>query len=121
MTNGKNSNNTIIQAQFEDAESFKNGYGIVQKLTLFGMIDAKGNVTIPLNFTGIKPLDLDKVIVSRGPNFGVYKTNGKEIVPTEYQQIRIINKDLLLLVKSGEVNYLYLPENKIISPKVTNE
>ena len=28
---------------------------------------------------------------------------------------------LLLLTKAGEVNYLYLPENKIIVPKITNE
>jgi hypothetical protein len=51
----------------------------------------------------------------------VYKVTGEEIVPVEYQQIRILNKELLLLTKSGEVNYLYLPENKIIVPKNTNE
>ncbi|MBI1838267.1 MAG: WG repeat-containing protein [Flavobacteriia bacterium] len=115
------SNNVLIQPQFEYAESFKNGFAMVEKLTLFGLIDVKGNITIPLNFTEIKQLDNDRIIVSRGPNFGVYKVTGEEIVPVEYQQIRIINKDLLLLSKSGEVHYLFIPENKLIIPKITNE
>ena len=115
------SNNILIQPQFESAESFKNGFAIVEKMTLFGLIDSKGTVTVPLNFTEVKALDNERVIVSRGPNSGVYKVSGEEIVPVEYQQIRILNKELLLLTKSGEVNYLYLPENKIIVPKNTNE
>jgi hypothetical protein len=115
------SNNILIQPQFESAESFKNGFAIVEKMTLFGLIDSKGNVTVPLKFTEVKLLDNDRLIVSRGPNYGVYKVTGEEIVPVEYQQIRILNKELLLLTKAGEVNYLYLPENKIIVPKITNE
>ena len=111
----------VILPQFDFAESFHDGYAIVEKASFLGVIDPKGSVTLPISYTQIERLDKNRVIVSIGNKFGVYNMNGQEIVPVEYQQIRLLEKDFLLLTTSDEVNYLYLPQNKIIKPKLTDE
>lgn len=114
-------NTVLIPAQFEYAESFNDGYAIVEKMALLGLINPSGKVTVPFCFNEIQRLDKDRVIVTEGNDHGVYTVKGEEIVPTEYQQIRTLNKDFLILTKASEVHYLYLPENKIIKPKLENE
>ena len=85
------------------------------------MIDIKGKVTVPLSFKEIDRLDINRVIVSTDSLFGVFSVSGEIIVPVEYDQIRILDKDFLILTKSGEVHYLYLPQNRVIKPKDKNE
>ena len=116
-----NTNTTVIAPQYEYAESFDQGYAFVTNQDLAGMIDAKGKVTVPLSFKEIDRLDINRVIVSTDSLFGVFGVSGEIIVPVEYDQIRILDKDFLILTKSGEVHYLYLPQNRVIKPKDKNE
>lgn len=111
----------IIVPQYDYAESFKDGYAVVESHGLSGMIDPKGKMTVPVSFREIDRIDKGRVIVSTDSLFGVYNVNGEIIVPVEYEQIRILDKDFLLLTKSGEVHYLYLSQNKMIKPKKENE
>ncbi len=114
-------NNVVITPQFDFAESFSDGYAIVEKAALVGLINPKDSITIPISFTDLKRLDKQLVLVNLNNNHGIYDVSGKVIVPVEYQQIRFLNKDFLILTKASEVHYLYLPENKIIKPKVGDE
>lgn len=113
------SNKVLIAPTYEYAESFVNGLGIVQQLTLQGAINAKGQPVIPLEFTEVKRYDKGHYIVSRGAKYGVFSDKGEVLVPLEYGQIRKIQDDFLLLTKGEEIHYLYLPENKLIQPKIT--
>ena len=111
----------IIQPEFDYAESFKDGLAIVEKMTLQGVIDAKGNDIIPISFASIERLTKDLFIVSNGSKDGIYSSKGEILVPLNYQQVRMIDKDLFLLTSNNEVHYLYLPEKRIIQPKITGE
>ena len=114
-------NNVVITPQFDFAESFNDGYASVEKTSLVGLLNPKDSLTIPISFTDIKRIDKQLVVVKLNNNHGVYDVTGKLIVPVEYQQIRLLNKEFLILTKASEVHYLYLPENKIIKPKVGDE
>ena len=111
----------VIAAKYDYAESFKNGYAIVESQQLMGMIDTSGTVTIPISFKDINPISTDKMLVSINNLKGVYSLDGKVIVPVEYEQIRVIDKDFLILAKTGEIHYLYLPDNLILKLKAIDE
>lgn len=116
-------NNPVISAQFDFAESFNDGFAVVEKDTLLGLINPQGIVTLPIIFNEINRIDKNRVMVGLKYLHGIYSVTGEVIVPIEYQQIRIIDKDFLILTKQDEVHYLYLPQNKIIkpNPKVGDE
>jgi hypothetical protein len=111
----------ILQAEYDYAESFKDGLAIVEKMTLQGVIDSKGNSIIPISFASIERLTKDLFIVSNGSKDGIYSSKGEILVPLNYQQIRMIDKDLFLLTSNNEVHYLYLPEKRIIQPIMAGE
>src|SRR3989338_440127 len=111
-------NKMLIQPTYEYAETFVDGLGIVELLTLQGAINAKGQVVIPLEHTEVKRLDKGHYLVSRGSKYGVYSDKGELLVPMEYGQIRKVQGDFLLLSKGAEMHYLYLPENRLIQPKI---
>jgi hypothetical protein len=55
-------------------------------------------------------------LVSVGAKYGVYSSSGEVIVPLNYQQIRVMDKEILVLTNQNELHYLYLPEKRIIQP-----
>jgi hypothetical protein len=114
-------NKPVLAPKFDYAESFKDSVAIIENLTLFGLIDMKGMTILEAVFSDIQRIDEQRIIVSLGPKHGVYSIKGEELVPVKYQQIRFFNKEFLILTDQGEVHYLYLPENRIISPKIVNE
>lgn len=114
-------NTSVIPPQFNFAESFEDGFAVVEKDTLIGLINPQNVPVIPLEFTSIHRIDKEHVIVSLKNLQGVYTVYGDKIVPIEYQQIHLVNKEFLLLTKGEEVHYLYLPQNRIIKPKIGNE
>jgi hypothetical protein len=114
-------NTSLISPQFDFAESFQDGYAIVEKASLIGLINPQGILSIPIVFNDISTVDKQRVTVTLGDYQGVYTVKGEVIVPTEYQQIRLLNKDFLILTKADEVHYLYLPQNRILKPKIGNE
>jgi hypothetical protein len=109
-------NSPVIAPLFDNAESLKEGYALVEKAGLFGMIDTKGNLSVPFAFTQIERLDKERIIVSFKGKYGVLNLNGLEVVPVEYEQVRSFNKDFLILTKGEVVHYLHLSDNKIIKP-----
>jgi hypothetical protein len=111
----------IIQPGFDYTESFKDGQAIVEKLTLQGVIDAKGNEIIPITYTSVSRLAKDLFLVSNGSHFGILNFKGEIVVPLNYQQIRVLDRDFVLLINNNEVHYLSLSDKKIIQPTCNGE
>jgi hypothetical protein len=112
------SNKVVIQPTYELAESFMDGSGIVQLLTLKGTINSKGQVVIPIAHTTINKLDPTHYLVSIGANYGIYSDKGKLLVPLEYNQIRKIQDEFYLLTKGQEMHYFSVKEDRIIQPNL---
>lgn len=114
-------NKVVLPPVYEYAESFDNNLAVVEALTRQGVINAKGTWVIPAEFTDIKKIDSKHFLASRGANFGVYSSTGQLLVPLNYQQIRQVEKDFLVLTTAGQVHYFYLPEEKLIIPQSVGE
>lgn len=111
-------NKIVLPPTYEYAESFQDGLGIVQMLTLKGAINSKGQVIIPLDHTTIKKIDKTHYLVSRGAKYGIYNDKGKLVVPLEYGQIRKVQDDFYLLTKGQEMHFLQLSTDRLIIPVV---
>lgn len=111
-------NKMVLPATYEYAESFSDGLGIVQLLTLRGAINAKGQVIIPLNHTTIKKLDKNHYLVSIGAKYGIYNSKGECVVPLEYGQIRKVQDDFYVLNKGLEMHFFQVSTDKLIQPKL---
>lgn len=107
-------NKVVVPPAFEFAESFVNGLGEVKLLTLSGMVDKTGKFVIPANYAELNFIDEKHILASTGSRYGVFSAEGKLLVPVEYAQIRKVNDDLLVLTRSGSVDYLYLRTEEII-------
>lgn len=124
FTKGKNwgyidLQNKVLQApKYDYAESMLNGLALAELLVQQGMINAKGEWIIPNKFSNIERLDNGYYLTSDGAKLGIYSAKGKELVPNRYQQIRILDADFMLLSNPGEIHYLYLPEGRIVQPKM---
>lgn len=108
-----------IQPIYEYAESFRDGLGIVQNLTLFGAINATGKVIIPIEFTTLTKIDKEHYNVTKGAKNGIYSSSGKQLVAPEYNRMQKINDDWYALFKGQELHYFQLSTNTLVIPQLT--
>ena len=111
----------VILPVFDYASSFHYGLAIVDVKSLQGVINEKGKWIIPAIFTSIKLIADNYYLVSDGANYGLYSLSGEQLLPLEYQQIRLLNKDLLILSKGDQIQYYYLLDHRLIQPTNSNE
>ena len=72
--NGK----SIVDPIYNYAEDIKDGSCLVQKDTLFGCLDSKGKILIPIKFDNIQQLnETPYLIVQKNSLLGIIKTNGE--------------------------------------------
>jgi hypothetical protein len=120
LTCGFCDKNGVLQtpADFEICESFKYGVGVASKLTLFGLINAKGVYILPAEYTEIRRLDKDFLMIKRGPKCGIVTNKGEIVVPVEYQKITSNGLDYYILQNAGEIDYFYKTDKLHIQPKI---
>jgi hypothetical protein len=111
-------NKVEIQPIYDFAESFKSGGAIVTKGNFQGVIDLSGKELIPIQQEIVERMDLARYLIKRDGLSGVYSADGKVIVPVEYEEIRQLQNDFYVLIKGNRLDYLYLPENKLIRLKI---
>lgn len=107
-----------IPPTYEYAETFKDGLGIVQNLTVFGAITATGTVIIPIEFTTVSRLDKTHYVVTKGAKNGIYSDLGKLLVPVEYNRIQRIDEDWIALFNGQQLHYFQSSTNTLVIPKL---
>jgi hypothetical protein len=60
-------------------------------------------------------------LVYNGAKYGLYYLDGTQLISLEYDQIRPLSNDLLVLNKGDKVFYYHLLERKLISQSLGNE
>jgi hypothetical protein len=106
----------LINPIYQYAESFQDGFAIVEKNGMQGVIDVKGVEVIPISFQSVVRLGKKMFQVNMGDKNGIYSLKGEVLVPVVYNDIRVIDKDFIALKMEDDLHYLYLVENKIIKP-----
>jgi hypothetical protein len=105
-----------IKSTYDFAESFENGFALIQKGNKWGVIDTSGSEVIaPLYNEITRMLDFSFVVADSG-KFGLFDLKGKELAPIIYDQIRLVKDDFILLLKEEELSYYQISIRKIIQP-----
>jgi hypothetical protein len=113
-------NKGIVQPKFnyETTESFSQGVGIVSSLTLYGLINTKSIFVLAPDYTEIKRLDSEFLMVRKGAKYGIVNNNGLIVVPIEYQKINtskndyfILQTQVKLITFTKKTNYLFQPNS----------
>jgi len=112
---------TTILPLFDFASSFHYGLAIVDVKGLQGVINEKAKWIIPAIFTNVKLIADNFYLVYNGAKYGLYALSGDQLIPLEYDQIRSISNDLLVLNKGDNFYYYHLLEHKLISQSAENE
>jgi len=103
-----------VQPIFDFASSFHSGLAVVEVKSLQGVINDKAKWIIPAVHKVIKAVNEEMFIVSDGEKFGLMNSNGESVLEMIYSQIRLLNKDLLLLNLNDDVKYFHLIDSKTI-------
>ncbi len=111
-------NKVVIPPTYEFTETFTDGLGYSQYLTLFGAVNAKNELIIPMNHTSISKLDKSHYLVILGAKNGIYNSKGQLVVPVEYAQIRKAIPGFYILQKGLELHYFSIEKDEIIQPKL---
>ena len=106
---------------FDYASSFHYGLAVVEIKSLQGVINEKAKWIIPAIFTSISLIAENFYLVSNGAKFGLYSLSGEQLIPLEYDQIRMLNKDLLILHIGDDIHYYNLMDHKLIQDISVNE
>jgi hypothetical protein len=108
----------VIKSNYEYAESFAKGIGIVTKDSLTGIIDIKEKFIIPNAYSTIEWIEgTDFLKVGAGNIYGIFDTNGQTIVPIHYQTISMLSSDLIVLTSGDKIDYLFIKERKLVQLK----
>jgi hypothetical protein len=106
---------------FDYASSYHYGLAIVDVKSLQGVINEKAKWIIPAIFTNISLIAENFYLVSNGAKYGLYSLSGDQLIALDYDQIRLLNKDLLILHKGEEIHYYNLIDHKLIQDISINE
>ena len=69
-----------------------------------------------MNFKAISRLNKELLLVYDGTKYGVLTSKGDTVLAVVYEDIRLMDKEFLVMTINQEVQYLYLPEKRIIQP-----
>ncbi len=110
-------NNLKIPMTYEYAESFNDGFAIVQQLAQLGVINSSNILVIPTKYSEISRLNKNMFVVNSGARQGLYSTNGELLTAVVYQSVRQIDDNFVLLATPDALSYYYIPEKRIIEVK----
>ena len=84
----------------------------------FGVIDAKGNNIIPVEYQGITPLENGLIVSKRRgteSSYGLVSKNGNAILPLEFKNITKVDDQTLSVQQRNGLFALYSSEGKALS------
>lgn len=110
--------NRFLDDRFTDAKAFVEGYAIVVKEQLQGVVNEVGELVIPINFIKITPLPANCFVLHTEEGKQVVNAKGKRI-GGEYKEVFASTSwPLIIQVKSG-FGLLNLKGEEIVKPTYT--
>jgi hypothetical protein len=98
---------------YESLEPSENGNYIASRNDTMCVIDSQGNTIVPFSFSEVESIGNDLFLVKQNEKVGVYK-NEKLIIPVQYDQIGVFDKDFLFLSKEGRLLYYNISNGELI-------
>lgn len=112
----KSDGKAVVEPVYQSLVAVDQNHIIASKNDTIGVIDQKGNVVVPFSFEEIVLIKDNLFMVSQNDKFGIY-ANEKLLIPVQFDQIGIFNKDFLFLNRTGQLLYYNILEYKLIELK----
>lgn len=91
----------ILEPKFDKLGDFKNGLAYYTEKGIYGFVSRTGSMH-KAEFEWISDFGTDKIAVFRQNNkFGLVNTNGKKILPADYDQVLRTNSSIYIVVSNG--------------------
>ncbi|MFD1552842.1 hypothetical protein DNU06_08235 [Putridiphycobacter roseus] len=98
----------VIKPQFDNAQSFKNGLGIVSLSPLWGMIDTKGQFLIPAYYESLTFLNENIILAEGKGKTGLLSLQGDTLLDFKVQEIELFEDNWVLISNSNNTYYYNL-------------
>ena len=94
----------ILEPKYDEIKKVsKNGYYAVVQTGKLAVIDKTGNIVLDSGFDSIEEIDTENFIIIKDSKYGIITKDGKEIVPVEYEDIKIaISGQYYIAKKDGK-------------------
>ena len=76
----------IIQAKFDDARQFREGFGAVEMGGKWGFVNHRGRLIVPCKYTTVMDFNGGYAIVRQGDKWGAVNTQGVLEIPCDYDR-----------------------------------
>lgn len=99
------SNPSLTFPEFEDVEAFENGFALVGENHKWGIVDAEGQILVPVQFDSIRSEMLSNRLVFKvwqNGLCGLFDKQGKQVTPVEYEMLIPAGTGLLKARKQGK-------------------
>lgn len=112
-----NNNEIIIFPKYDFTNGFHEGYAMIQKNELWGLIDAQGNEITPQKYEDVSNFKEGLVGVKFKNLWGFIGLNGHQVVPFEYDGVRDFNDGMALVIRNGKFGFVNTNGEQIIKCK----
>lgn len=97
-----NNNKIILEPKYRHAERFLGKYVKLGNETNYGLYDENGKAVIEPKYSLIDIIDIDKFIVCKNYKYGVMSVNGVSLIPCEFEDIYMPQKNVFVIKYDGE-------------------
>ena len=104
----------VIKPQYDKAKSFSNGFGMVAKGPLWGLIDPTGKLILEPYYEHIEFLTNDLLLVEGKRKFGLMNSRGDTLLPFRREKIEPFGKNIVKVSNKSYVAYYNYMEQKWI-------
>lgn len=113
----------VIEAKFDYASTINHGEGLwgVQYQGKYGFVNAKGKFVISPQYDAVMAFNRGLTAVKKGKKWGYIDKTGKEVCPIVYDQVDLLMRSTICLVKNGEKYGAFNTETKTLIDLATDE
>lgn len=106
----------LVSPKYDALSETNNGLLIANLADTLGVIDANGNIVVPIAFNEVEILAHDLFLVQENGLKGVYR-NEELVLPVQYEQVGVFNEEFLFLNKGGVLSYYDLTRDDLVVVK----
>lgn len=105
----------VWKQYFKNATPFKSGYATIYEQEGWTIINTEGIRSTYGSFTAIEQIGSGLFQCTKKPLYGLIDNHGTQILPIEFESIRFVNKEIIQVVKDGEVGYYSISGKSIFA------
>lgn len=107
----------IVPPQFEAAEPFAEGLGVVKRLGRYGAVQSDGTMAIQPIFSKLHPPSEGLLAYQESGRWGFLSSSGRKVIETRFEEVRPIHEGLARVKSGGKYGFIDRHGNLVIPPR----